>query len=127
MQRESRKPLVLVADDDASVRKVARLILEEEGYTVLLAEDGQEAVDLFRERHEEVDGVILDLTMPRMGGESAFRELWTIDPGVPVILSSGYTEHEVHDRFGEHAPRGFLQKPYLADTLLDVIRHALGG
>jgi DNA-binding response OmpR family regulator len=84
-------------------------------------------VDIFAERADEVDLVLLDMTMPRMGGEEAFRELRKLRPRVPVILSSGYNEQDATARFAGKGLAGFIQKPYRPSELLARIREALAG
>ncbi|HEY5996471.1 MAG TPA: response regulator, partial [Candidatus Deferrimicrobiaceae bacterium] len=116
---------ILVADDEEAVRDVARMMLEGCGYTVVTAADGLEAVDLFRRSPGSISAVVLDMTMPRMGGEEAFRELRRIDPDVRVVLSSGYNEQETVNHFLGKGLAGFIQKPYRTRTLTDRVRQAL--
>jgi len=110
--------LVLVVDDEDAVRKLATDLLESGGYRVLTAEHGEEGLEIFRARANEIDAVLLDMTMPVMGGVETFRALRSIRPDVPVLISSGYTEREAVNRFDGDAPTGFLQKPYPAAELL---------
>ena len=86
---------VLLVDDEESVRNLGNRMLERLGFKVLIAVDGQQALETFRELHNEIVLVILDLTMPYMDGEETFRELRRIDQKVRVIMSSGYTESEI--------------------------------
>lgn len=86
-------------------------MLEKLGFSVITAEDGREAVGSYRLRDREIAFVMLDLTMPRMNGEEAFRELRRMDPGVQVILSSGYSEQEISARFAGKGLTGFILKP----------------
>ncbi|MDJ0521306.1 MAG: PAS domain-containing protein [Planctomycetota bacterium] len=116
---------VLVADDDEMVLQVSTLMLESAGFEVVVACDGQEAVELFREQADEIDLVLLDMTMPRLSGEEAFRELREISPDVPVVLSSGYTEQEARGRLEGDGVAGFVQKPYRAVDLMGEIQNAL--
>lgn len=118
---------VLVVDDEELLRDLATDVLEQVGFTVLTASDGAQAVDLFRERHAEIDCVLLDLKMPRMGGEEAFEELRKIRADVPVILSSGYSEEESTKQFAGRGLAGFLQKPYALEDLKRNLREVLGG
>ena len=104
--------VILVADDEEVAREVARESFENHGFRVMLAVNGKEAVDKFRDHAEEISAVLLDLTMPVMGGEEAFREIQSIRSDVPIILSSGYTEQDVAKRFTGRGPAGFVQKPY---------------
>ncbi len=103
---------VLLVDDEEVVRDIGTKMLERMGFSVLTANDGYMAVDLFKQKSKEIFCVLLDLTMPRMDGEEAFRELCTIREDVHVILSSGYSEQEIVNHFGDKKPSGFIQKPY---------------
>ncbi len=116
---------LLVVDDEQIVRRSAKAMLERHGYSVVLAENGKEAVDLFRVLADKIDLVLLDMTMPLMGGEETFRELKTMRPDVRVILSSGYNEVEAVRRFAGKGLAGFLQKPYSALTLAGKVRAVL--
>ena len=111
------KGVVLVVDDEDTVRRTVKSALQRYGYSVLLAENGQDAVDLFREVHDRVTAVILDMTMPVMGGEDALRHIRGINDAVPVILSSGFNEVEAIRRFTGKGLAGFVQKPYTASAL----------
>lgn len=108
---------VLIIDDEQVVRRTAKAMLERYGYSVYVAENGREGVDLFRGLGDKVAVVLLDMTMPVMSGEETFRELKSINPAIPVILSSGYNEVEAVQRFTGKGLAGFLQKPYSAAAL----------
>jgi PAS domain S-box-containing protein len=116
---------VMVVDDEQIVRRSAKTMLERFGYSVVLAENGKEAVDLYRVLADKIDVVLLDMTMPVMNGEQAFRELKKIRPSVRVILSSGYNEGEAVRRFAGKGLAGFIQKPYSATTLAEKVRAVL--
>ena len=92
---------------------------------VVTAADGREAVEVFREQADAVDCVLLDLTMPRMDGEEAYRELRRIRRDVPVILASGYDEDDVARRFPDGGLAGFVQKPYEQTRLVATIQRVL--
>jgi len=119
---------VLLVDDDAKVRQVGSQMLTNLGFQVLAAATGQEALEAFQKGANEIDCVILDLTMPEMGGEEVFRQLRHLRSDVCVILSSGYNEQEVTQRFVGKGLAGFIQKPYtmanLQVTLNRVLRPA---
>jgi len=117
--------VVLVADDEAVVRRMASRILGDAGFDVLEAPDGRVAVDRFAARADEVTAVLLDLTLPRLGGEEALREIRAIRSDVPVILTSGYSESEIAVRFEGVQLEGFLQKPFRPADLLERIQLAL--
>jgi len=90
----ARGETVLVVDDEQIVRRTAKTMLERYGYSVVLAENGREAVELYRVLADKIALILLDMTMPLMGGEETLRELKTIRPDVRVLLSSGYNEVE---------------------------------
>jgi PAS domain S-box-containing protein len=117
---------LLVIDDEEVVREVARDLLEQQGFTVLTAADGQEGVAVFRAHADEIRAVLLDLTMPRMGGEEAFDRLRQIRPDLPVILASGYSHEDAASRFAGKELGGVIQKPYRFRDLLETVRMVLG-
>ena len=118
--------LVLVVDDDETVRAVAREALERRGFQVLEAGDGVEGVAQVRQHGSALSLVLLDMTMPRMDGETAFREMRALHPELRVILSSGYSEVEAMGRFLGKGLRGFIQKPYGPKDLVAKVQSALG-
>ncbi|MCU1257281.1 MAG: Multi-sensor hybrid histidine kinase [Bryobacterales bacterium] len=118
--------LVLIVDDEETIRRTAKLSLERHGFTVLLARNGMEGVDLFRASAERVSVVLLDMAMPVMSGEQAFRKMVAIRPGIPVVASSGFDEQETLARFGEGLA-GFLQKPYTAAQLARKLKEVTGA
>ncbi|HET8650921.1 MAG TPA: PAS domain S-box protein [Gemmatimonadales bacterium] len=118
--------LVVVAEDEPVLRGLARAVLEEAGFTVLVAEHGGEALELVAEQRGHVSAVVLDLTMPVLSGAEAAERLAADFPDLPVIITSGYGETEARGHFGELSPRRFLQKPYTPEGLVAAVREALG-
>ncbi len=116
----------LVVDDDPAVRGVSQLMLEQLGFRVVTAADGREGVEAFRARAGEIRLVILDLTMPILGGDEAAQAIRALCPDVPILLSSGYSEQDATRRFPGAAFSGFLQKPYRSAALLAKVREVLG-
>jgi CheY-like chemotaxis protein len=116
---------VLVVDDEPAVRDVSKLFLEQNGYKVFTAEDGLQALQLFGERGQEIVLVLLDLSMPGMNGEEVYRALRGIRPDLPIILSSGYGEHETMEMIKDSALTSFIRKPYRPKALLDKVREIL--
>jgi len=115
---------VLLVDDEDAVRDIGMKLLEEAGFDVVGAADGTEAVDYFRTHADEVSCVLLDLTMPNMGGEETFEELRKIREDVRVVLSSGFSEQEAIGRFSDGGIVGFVQKPYRFDKLIAEVTSA---
>jgi PAS domain S-box-containing protein len=117
--------LVLVVDDEEIVLRTTSAILERHGYRVLTVANGALGVQSVREKKDELALVILDLTMPVMGGEEALEKIKAIAPELPVILSSGYDASQAISRFGENTLAGFIQKPGTVTRLLETVKAAL--
>ncbi|MBC8204275.1 PAS domain S-box protein [bacterium] len=122
---------VLLVDDEEGVRTIGKKILERLEFKVLTARDGKEAVKIYREKPDDIRCVLLDMTMPHMDGEEAFRELRRIRKDVKVILSSGYNEQGATQRFLGKGLAGFIQKPYTVDNvrikLAEILDKDAGG
>jgi len=126
MHDVGRSGKVLVVDDEPLVRQVAQRALERGGFEVVLAENGRQAVEIFSQPDTRIALVLLDLSMPEMDGEQTLVELRRIEPGVQVLLSSGYDQSST-----TRAPLGgtvasFIQKPYTARALVEAVRRAIG-
>jgi two-component system, cell cycle sensor histidine kinase and response regulator CckA len=121
----------LIVDDEETVCTVGKRMLVRMGFDVLTACDGREALDVFNTRSDEIVCVLLDLTMPHLDGEEAFRELRRISPDVTVILCSGYNEQDATQRFAGKGLAGFIQKPYnmatLRGKLMEILPSECGG
>ncbi len=116
---------LLVVDDEPSVRAVSRALLQRRGFMVAEANGGRDAVALVTAEPSRFRLVLLDLTMPDMGGEEAFRELRRVAPLLKVILMSGYNEQEVTRQFVGRGLAAFLQKPFRAEELDSAVRRVL--
>ncbi len=116
---------VLVVDDDDRMRNAAVRLLNHLGFDTLQARDGLEALELVESRRDRIQLILMDLSMPRMGGEEAYRELRQRGILVPVILSSGFQETEALRRFRGQGLAGFLQKPYKHNVLVNMLRETL--
>jgi DNA-binding NtrC family response regulator len=115
---------ILLVDDEAIIRNLGRTILQRYGYQVLLAEDGQDALDIYRRKAGQINLVILDLTMPRLSGRDTFHQLLQIDPDVRVLFSSGYSAEQMTESDREGV-LGFVNKPYRPQGLAQTVRTAL--
>jgi PAS domain S-box-containing protein len=117
---------VLLVEDEDGVREVVGRMLEHLGFQVLPAEDGLAALETLQDHDGAVSAVLLDLSMPRMGGSEALRHIRERRPDLPVVLMSGYTEQEVASKLLDDSTgaAGFLQKPFLPEDLATVLRHA---
>jgi PAS domain S-box-containing protein len=117
---------VLVVDDEEDVRVFARKVLELAGFAVTVAVDGQDGVDVFSAAQDAFELVLLDLTMPRLGGADAYRALRRQRTDVRVVLTSGFAAAEATSGFEGKGLAGFLRKPFRADDLLAAVFDAIG-
>jgi CheY-like chemotaxis protein len=112
---------VLLVDDEETVRGIGAEMLKELGFSVITAEDGRDAVEKFKSA-PDIAFVILDLTMPHIDGEQCFRELRQLKSDIKVIMSSGFNEQEVTQKFVGKGLAGFIQKPYKLSVLRKAIQ-----
>jgi CheY-like chemotaxis protein len=116
---------VLVVDDEKSSRKVISTILERVGSTVLTASSGEEALSIYEEHAEQIELVLLDMSMPGLGGKETFRRLYALDENVKVLVMSGYDEGTGLDGLKKEEVLGYLQKPFrlqgLKDKLIEIM------
>ncbi len=117
--------VVLIIEDEEHIRIVFRDALFDEGVLVVGVASGEEGIEFFREHHEEIGLVVLDLSLPGMSGEETFAQMKALDPGVRAVISSGYPEEDVRRKFEGSGILGYLQKPYNYVTLVDSIRKFL--
>lgn len=117
--------LVMIVDDEDFVTLLAQRVLADQGYRVITAKDGFQALDIFKRLHREISLVILDFTMPVMDGADVFHELLQIDSSVAVVLSSGFAEQDRLRGMLARGLRGFIPKPYTQQKLLTQIRTTL--
>ena len=119
------KETILLVDDEEIIRTVSKQTLNKFGYKVLLASNGEEAVEVYRMQQNEIDLLILDMIMPRMDGKATFRELKQINPDIKVLLASGSQQHSEIELLKKEGVRGFIQKPFMAGQILRIIRETL--
>jgi CheY-like chemotaxis protein len=119
------RELILIVDDEDFVTLLAQRVLTDEGYRVATARDGFQALDIYKKLQKEIQLVILDFTMPIMDGAEVFNELRMINPLVPVVLSSGFTEQDKLKWMLAKGLRGFIPKPYTQQKLLLQVRSTL--
>ncbi len=116
---------VLVVDDESHIREMLCAVLEAHNSKVLEARDGLEMLEVVRQNPTDISAVILDLTMPRMGGEEAFREIRKLYPDLPLILMSGYSKWDAAQVTGEDGKMAFLQKPFTKSALIAALQSLL--
>jgi CheY-like chemotaxis protein len=117
--------LILVVDDEASIRAIVKATLEARGYQVITGENGIEAVALFRQHREKIQVVLTDMMMPKMDGRATIRALQELDPRVRIIAASGLTANgQAAQRAGDGI-RAILPKPFTADKLVETVHQVL--
>ncbi len=116
---------ILVVEDNDQVRNLSRLILQGAGYQVMESADGPEALDLFRAHHHKIDLVLLDIVLPHLGGRALVAKMQSLAPSVQLLLTSGYTDADIHLRFIEGTGLEFIAKPFSTDALRARIRGIL--
>jgi signal transduction histidine kinase/CheY-like chemotaxis protein len=113
--------LVLLVDDERLLRRSASRLLKRLGCKVLEAEEGQHALELYNAHRDEIEVVVLDLVMPVMDGFETFRRLRQLEPGLPIVLSSGYSPEGAAEELLAQPAVAFVQKPYDTDELITAI------
>jgi CheY-like chemotaxis protein len=113
---------ILLVDDEKPILSLGKEILTSFGYRVLTAPDGEEALKLYKQHERAIDLVILDLIMPGMGGRRCMEALLKVNPGIKMIVASGHSNDPHAQEVIEKWSRGFIQKPYEVEVMLNVIR-----
>jgi len=116
---------LLLVDDEKIIRTACKSLLEDLGYEVLTAEDGQEGVDIYREQHDRINAVILDMIMPRMNGADCFYQIKKINPAAKVLMASGFSGSAIVATLKRDGLLGFLNKPYRSVELGRILREIL--
>jgi CheY-like chemotaxis protein len=113
------RPAVILADDEAGLREMLRMVLEHEGYEVIEAANGEEAIAKFSARRNDVAAVLLDVQMPVLSGLEAYRRIRAMSPHTPVILGTGYVGDAELAAIRDSGADDMLLKPYEMCDLLD--------
>jgi CheY-like chemotaxis protein len=120
-----RQHTILVVEDEELLLDLLKEMLEAEGYRVITATDGNQAVNLYRSEKEKVSLVLSDMGLPNMGGWEVLRQLKTINPMVKVILSSGFMDSKVREDMIHSGAKDFIQKPYTPEKVIEQIRASI--
>jgi DNA-binding response OmpR family regulator len=116
---------ILVAEDEAPMADLIRKLLSRSGFEVLLARDGEEAIDLYRRHKHEIDLVLLDLGLPKIAGWDVIRKMKQENSNLNLIVASGYIEPELKSEMSYAGVREFIYKPYRIDQLVERLRAAV--
>ena len=122
---KGNRELILLVDDETEISEIASEMLAEEGYKIILAKDGFEALRIYQTIGKQVGLVILDFFLPVMDGDAVFDELRALNPNVNVVLSSGFAEQSKLGAMLAQGLRGFIPKPYTREKLLEQVRSTL--
>jgi len=117
---------ILLVDDEQALRNVGAALLKSMGIKALTAQDGREALEIFREHGREIDVIMLDLIMPVMGGIDTYHELRKTDMTIPIVICSGYGVESVAHVINNDQHAGFVHKPYKPEELRDVMAKMMG-
>jgi len=118
---------IFLVDDEPAIRDIGQQILSSQGYQVLTADSGEEALDIYRRQGAGIDLIIMDMSMPGMGGRKCLREIIKINPTAKAIISSGYAQKgQLNETLCEYA-LGSIPKPFALAELLISVRNVLDG
>jgi two-component system, cell cycle sensor histidine kinase and response regulator CckA len=118
--------MILVVEDELPMLNLLKKILEDAGFRVLMAKDGIEAIDVYSRHQNEVDLVLCDMALPKLGGWTVYLALKERNPQVRMILTSGYLDPKVKSDMVKGGVRDFIPKPYVPETIVKSVRQALG-
>ena len=118
--------MILVIEDDEMMRDLLQMILENEGYAVLCAGDGVEAVQLHERHEEKIRLILFDMELPRLNGLEAYRRIKKIDPSVKAIFVSGFFDERLKRDLEHEGVRHLISKPFVASEVVTLVREALG-
>lgn len=118
--------MILVVEDELPMLNLLKKILEDAGFRVLMAKDGIEAIDVYSRHQNEVDLVLCDMALPKLGGWTVYLALKERNPQVKMILTSGYLDPKVKSDMVKGGVRDFIPKPYIPETIVKSVRQALG-
>ncbi len=124
---DGKGKLVLVVDDEPEILERAGVMLEEEGFRIILAKDGFEALQIYGQLSDKISLIILDFFLPVMDGDAVFDELKAINPNVQVVLSSGFAEQTKLGSMLARGLCGFIPKPYTSEKLIDQVRSIIAA
>ena len=122
---KGNRELILLVDDETEIAELASAMLTDEGYRVILARDGFEALKIYQQIGHQIGLVILDFFLPVMDGDAVFDELRALNPEVAVVLSSGFAEQSKLGAMLAQGLKGFIPKPYTAEKLLEQVRSTI--
>lgn len=119
------KEMILLVEDEPMLLELLKAVFEEDGYRVVTAGDGMNAIEAFRSKKKDISLVLTDMGLPKMGGWELFERIRGIDPGIKVILASGYVDGDMRSEALRRGAKDFVQKPYVPAIILQRVRSVL--
>lgn len=113
---------ILVVEDEAIMLRLLVKFFSKHGHHALEALDGEAAIDIYHRSGKEIDAVLLDLRLPKMGGDQVFRKLKTMNPAVKVVMASGYLDPDTKTSMNLAGVKAFVDKPYALAAVLDILK-----
>ena len=112
---------MLLAEDEEAMGRLLKSVLAQHGYTVLVARDGQEAIDLYQRHQKKIDVVLLDMGLPKISGRDVILKMKADNPNVSVIVASGYVDPELKAEMYRVGVKGFVDKPYRPGHIVEML------
>ena len=113
---------ILLVEDEEMLLDLVKMVLEEEGFHVLAAKDGEEALSMYTHHKDEIDVVVSDMGLPKLGGWEILQKMKEINPGAKVILASGYSDPKIKSEMLKEGAKDYVSKPYDTDEITKKIR-----
>gem|GEM_PF-2469518 len=123
--RNGNKETILIVEDEEILCTLLEEVLTSKGYIVLRANDGSEALTIYKERRADIDAVIMDMGLPKLSGQALFLHVKQLQPNEKIILASGYLEEELKNNLFELGAKAYLQKPYKPNEILQAVQKVL--
>ena len=117
---------ILIIDDESSFVEITKILLTHSGYTVITAKNGVEGIAQFKDNIQTIKMVVCDLNMPKMGGNSAVQTFLSLNPEIKILIISGSIEEDKIPKYLEPGKIEFLHKPFMTETLLQILARLLG-
>ncbi len=118
--------LILIIDDESSFVEITKILLTNSGYTILTAKNGFEGIVQFKNNIQSVKVIVCDLNMPKMGGNTAVQTFLSLNPEIKILIISGSVEEDKIPKYLEPGKIEFLHKPFMTETLLQILARLLG-
>jgi CheY-like chemotaxis protein len=116
---------ILLVEDEELLREVVQSALESNGYKVLLATDGREAIEIYKKQYKDIALVLSDMGLPKLGGIDVYAMLKEINPNIKIIFASGFISTETRSKLLKEGAKGFIMKPYSINEILQMVREVL--